>query len=241
MRKTKHIIRDIIGYCYYNTMKRFQNIGNRCLIYHAFGTRLKHDSYGISININKFKDQMKFLNDHYKMTDINDFTSDDVTISISIDDGYKDTNDAINILNNYNIPFTLFITAGKINQKGYLSDTDIYNISQIKNSIIGTHGMSHNKFEKMNYISQLKELKDSKLILQNIIKEEINITSYPHGSFDKNTTDILSKLGYKWAACSKKGFNSFSTDNFLLCRSEIIASDTIIDLTNKIKGYYDYY
>jgi len=184
---------------------------------------------------------MKFLNDHYKMTDINDFTSDEVTISISIDDGYKDTNDAINILNNYNIPFTLFITAGKINQKGYLSDTDIYNISQIKNSIIGTHGMSHNRFEKMNYISQFKELKDSKLILQNIIKEKINITSYPHGSFDKNTIGILSKLGYKWGACSKKGFNSSSTDNFLLCRSEIIASDTIIDLTNKIKGYYDYY
>lgn len=241
MRKPKHIMRDIIGYCYYNTIKRFKSFGNRCLIYHAFGSRLKHDSYGISININRFKEQVKFLSEHYKITDINDFTSDDITVSISIDDGYKDTNEAINILNNYNIPFTLFVTAGKINQKEYLSDIDIYNISQIKNSIIGTHGMSHNRFEKMNYTSQFKELNDSKNILENIIKDKVNMTSYPHGSFDKNTLSILSNLDYKWAACSKKGFNSFSTNSFLLHRSEIIASDTINDLTNKIKGFYDYY
>ena len=31
------------------------------------------------------------------------------------------------------------------------------------------------------------------------------------------------------------------TNNFLLHRSEIIASDKKIDLEHKIKGYYDYY
>ena len=114
-------------------------------------------------------------------------------------------------------------------------------ISQIKNSIIGTHGMTHNKFDKMNYKSQLKELEESKKLIEKIIKNKIYITSYPHGSFDKNTIEILTKSDYKWGACSKKGFNTSDTNNFLLHRSEIIASDKKIDLEHKIKGYYDYY
>jgi len=241
MYKTKHLIRDLVGKCYYNIFKRFQKTGNRCLIYHAFGSKLKHDTYGISININQFENHIKFLHDNYEITGINDFVSEKLTVSISIDDGYKDTNDAVNILNKYNIPFALFITANTINQKDYLSDCDIYDISQIKNSIIGTHGMTHNKFDKMNYKSQLKELEESKKLIEKIIKNKIYITSYPHGSFDKNTIEILTKSDYKWGACSKKGFNTSDTNNFLLHRSEIIASDKKIDLEHKIKGYYDYY
>ncbi len=241
MRKTKHVIRDIIGKCYYNTFKRFQKTGNRCLIYHAFGSKLKHDTYGISININKFENHIRFLRDNYEITDINDFTSQKLTVSISIDDGYKDTNDAVNILNKYDIPFALFITTNLINQKQYLSDNDIYDISQIKNSTIGTHGMTHNKFDNMSYKFQLRELQYSKSLIENIIKDKIYITSYPHGSFNKNTFEILRKLNYKWGACSKKGFNTLATNNFLLHRSEIISSDKNIDLKHKIKGYYDYY
>ena len=241
MRRVKNIIRNIGGYVYYNAIKKFQDYGNRCLIYHAFGSKLKHDTYGISIDINKFESHIKYLNDNYKIININNFRSNELTVSISIDDGYKDTIDAINILNKYNTPFALFMTTGSMNEDTFLSSNDIREISQLKQSMIGTHGLSHCKLADLNYQKQYDELINSKRELESIIERKIDITSYPHGSYNVDTLNILSRLEYKWAACSKKGFNSIKTNNYLLQRSEIIASDDVRDLEYKIKGYYDYY
>ena len=53
--------------------------------------------------------------------------------------------------------------------------------------------------------------------------------------------NIVQNLGYQWAACSTKGFNGIKTNRYLLNRSEIISTDTSIDLLKKIEGHYDYY
>ena len=65
--------------------------------------------------------------------------------------------------------------------------------------------------------------------------------SFPHGSYNEDTILLLKEIGYKYAATSKKGLNIEQTKNFLIYRSEIIASDMIKDLKKKIDGFYDYY
>ena len=48
----KQIVKKGLGFLYYYAYKKYLiNFGNRCLIYHAFGSKIKHDTYGISINI----------------------------------------------------------------------------------------------------------------------------------------------------------------------------------------------
>ncbi len=241
MPRIKSVIRDFVGFIYYNGYKRFMSYGNRCLIYHAFGSKLNHDTYGISINIDKFESHIRHLSTNYNIVNINDVTSNDLRVSISIDDGYKDTLDAVNILVKYDIPFTLFITAKNLNKKMYLSNRDLNDISLIKNAKIGTHGLSHSKLGTLSYKEQYHELSLSKKILEDLISKDVNLVSYPHGSYNNDTLSIIDKIGYKYAACSKKGFNSINTNKYLLHRSEIIASDEVINLTSKIKGYYDYY
>ena len=241
MSKIKSIIKDSAGFVYYNTYKKFSSVGNRCLIYHAFGAKLKHDTYGISININKFEEHMRYLHNNYHLTEVNSFSENNLAISLSIDDGYKDTLEAINILVKFKIPFSLFITTSMIDKSGYLSKQDIIDISKIDYANIGTHGVNHIKLDTMNYNEQRLELDESKRILERITENHIISASYPHGSYNNDTLKIMSELGYHWGACSKKGFNNKSTDNRLLKRSEIIANDNIISLEKKIKGYYDYY
>ncbi len=240
MKHLKNIIRDNLGLIYYNAYKRFLKKGNRCLIYHAFGSKIEHDTYGISININKFKDHIKYLTDNFPIANYNDFNNE-ISISLSIDDGYEDTNKAIDILIEYKFPFSLFITSGNINKKGYLCKNDIINISKIENSNIGTHGAHHVKLGTVDNITQYEELKASKDMLEDILGQEVLSLSYPHGSYNLDTLDIVKQLGYKWAACSQKGFNRKDTNRYLLNRSEIISSDTPKDLLKKIEGYYDYY
>ena len=64
----KNIVKDIIATIYYNSFKRFSNcIGNRTLIYHAFGMNLSHDTYGISMPLDKFREHMLFIKDNYEV------------------------------------------------------------------------------------------------------------------------------------------------------------------------------
>ena len=237
----KNFIKKLGGIIYYNSFKKFKALGNRCLIYHAFGSKLKHDTYGISINIKRFEEHLKYITDKYAITVADDFSSNNLSVSISIDDGYKDTLDAINILVKYNIPFSLFITINTLNKKDYLTHDDIREISKIKNVMIGTHGLNHVKFGNISYKDQFNELKKSKIQLQQLIDKKVKCLSYPHGSYNQDTLDIMPQLKYEWAACSRKGFNDLSTHKFLLHRSEIVASDRVSDLELKIKGYYDYF
>ena len=50
----KQIIKDALGFAYFNFYKKFKKKGNRALIYHAFGSKLDHDTYGISIDMKSF-------------------------------------------------------------------------------------------------------------------------------------------------------------------------------------------
>jgi len=241
----KNIIRESAGSLYYNLYKKFcKQIGNRTLIYHAFGSKLKHDSYGISINIKHFKEHMSFLKNNYPIIDC--FSSLNMSsplnsISITIDDGYKDTINAVDILNNYKMPFTLFISTGFIGIDGYLTENDVFEISKLESASIGSHGVTHKKLSFCSDNNQFNELQESKKTLERITNKNIDSLSFPHGSFNNFTIDCLRKLDYKWAASSLKGINNNNTDHYKIFRSEIISSDKIKNLQKKINGFYDFY
>lgn len=237
----KNLAKEILGQVYFNIYKRYlSDNGNRTLIYHAFGSKLDHDTYGISINLNLFKSHMLYLKDNYSFNNIGNNNYNN-SISVTIDDGYKDTLDAVSILEDLKIPFDLFISSDFINKSGYLSDKDIRDISLSQYSKIGSHGKTHTKLASLNKEKQKLELYESKKVIESIIDETINSMSFPHGSYNEDTILLLKEIGYKYAATSKKGLNIEQTKNFLIYRSEIIASDMIKDLKKKIDGFYDYY
>lgn len=242
-KSLKKLIKESVGYVYYNTYKKYcNNTGNKTLIYHAFGSKLKHDTYGISISINKFKDQMKYLKDNYELQSLDKpFLDYKNTISITIDDGYKDTLDAVNILNQFQIPFMLFITTDSINHSQYLNSDDIYDISLLDICKIGTHGKSHRKLSNLSYDEQFEELNISKKVLEDISGNNISYVSFPHGSFNDDTLKVLHFIGYEKAFTSVKGFNLSTTPNYCISRSEVVKSDTLSTLNKKIIGFYDFY
>tara|TARA_B100000287_G_C20655824_1_gene788525 strand:+ start:519 stop:1247 length:729 start_codon:yes stop_codon:yes gene_type:complete len=237
----KQIIKDAVGFAYFNFYKKFKKKGNRALIYHAFGSKLDHDTYGISIDMKSFISHIDYLYDNYLFTKISDNHSEKLTISITIDDGYKDTLDAVSYLSKYDIPFSLYITTNMIGKHQYLNKNDIENISSIKNCELGTHGQTHSRLGNMTFNEQNNELQKSKKYLEDIIQKKVNCMSYPHGSYNKETIEILKKLDYLNASSSNKGFNSYSTSKFEQKRIEIIKDDSISMLARKINGFYDYF
>ena len=237
----KNIVKDIAATIYYNSFKRFSNcVGNRTLIYHAFGMDLSHDTYGISIPLDKFKEHMVFIKDNYEVKPLSESYSNNISISITIDDGYKDTMYAADILNKLSIPFTLFISTDNIGLKDYLTKKNIKDLSNLSISEIGSHGKTHTRLGTLTTQDQDNEVKSSKIALEKIINQTIESISLPHGSYNNDTFDVIRNNNYKRIATSIKGFNR-SDNNMIIKRSEIIRHDNINHLVKKLKGYYDYY
>ena len=82
----KNLAKEILGQVYFNIYKRYlSDNGNRTLIYHAFGSKLDHDTYGISINLNLFKSHMLYLKDNYSFNNIgNNNYNNSISVSIYI-------------------------------------------------------------------------------------------------------------------------------------------------------------
>lgn len=242
--KFKKIIKNILGEAYYNGYKKYCNPnGNRILLYHAFGSKLKHDTYGISINPKLFKEHLKFLKDNYDLLPLNhdtlDNKLDNKSVSITIDDGYKDNLIAIELLENYKIPFTIYISTGYLDKAQYLSSHDLEDISKTNLCTIGSHTINHKYLSKLGNKKQFEELNGSQLFLESIIKRKVVDFSYPYGDYDFQSKIIADKL-YEIISTSQIGLNTLNCDKKLLKRVEVIATDGVSDLRKKVEGYYDF-
>lgn len=240
----KSKIKETLGFFYFNLYKKYLNeIGNRIILYHAIGTKLEFDTYGISISKQNFLEHIIFLKDNYEIIQIDDNYKTNLnrkTVSITFDDGFKDNLYALELLEKYNIPFTLYITTDFIGKKNYLNEQELQLFHKSKLCNLGVHGKSHRHLDKLDYKEQYIELQESKLCLENLLGNSITQMSFPHGCYNESTLKILDILGYNAVSSSHIGLNEIkSLDLKRLKRIEIVASDNLKQLSKKIDGYYD--
>ena len=62
---------------------------------------------------------------------------------------------------------------------------------------IGNHGHRHLDYAKLSYEENLEQIKTSKKIIEDIIKEETKFFQAPAGSFGEGTIKAANELGYK--------------------------------------------
>lgn len=103
-------------------------------------------------------------------------------------------------------------------EKVWINKNQLINLN--KSQIIGIHSHTHPTImEDLNYNQQFEEYKRCKDILENILKKEINILSYPCGKYNSDTFDVLKKLNIKYSFIS---YLSIPTDykNYLIQRED---------------------
>jgi len=95
----------------------------------------------------------------------------------------------------------------------YLNKKEIKYISSL-GMVIGSHSENHILLSRLSYLKQYKEIKNSKIFLENLINKNIEVFCYPYGgktSYNLNTIKILKKLKFK-LAYSVKNKNITSSD-----------------------------
>ncbi|MBQ6431381.1 MAG: polysaccharide deacetylase family protein [Oscillospiraceae bacterium] len=126
--------------------------------------------------------------------------------TLTFDDGLYDVyRVAYPELKKRNIPFTVFIVTDYLDTDGYLSTQALRELAADPLVTIGSHGTSHAILTELPAQAQLRELAESKRILQEITGKEIRVFAYSHGQFNRTTLDLMKKHKLYDAAFSAGG------------------------------------
>jgi peptidoglycan/xylan/chitin deacetylase (PgdA/CDA1 family) len=95
-----------------------------------------------------------------------------------------------------------FVLAGKFGQEGYLSRAEVRDLAA-QGFEVGSHGLDHVAWTNASDAALVREIKDSKAILEDVTGCPVRSAAVPFGIYDRRVLRELSRHGYQ---------NVFSSD-----------------------------
>lgn len=220
--------------------------GLRVLGYHAVGTVIPDDPYGLSIDPALFARQMQLVASGRlgRPVSLGAAKLDgSAEIAVTFDDGYRDTpTTAAPILARLGLPFTVCVTPGLIDAgRPHLSWPELKELSQVPGCEIGAHGLTHARLDALGDAALSAELSQSRSRLEDAIGRPVTVMTWPHGAASRRTAAAAKSAGFLRAASSLYGLNDPQRDPLLLRRVEITAFDDEADFARKAQGAWDWY
>ncbi len=213
--------------------------GLRIVSYHAVGTELPFAHYGISIDAGSWREQILLMKQ-----DVVPLRPGSSGVALTFDDGYADLlTNVIPLLVELSLPVTLFLTVDHVRTGAplYLRRDDVASLAALPNVTIGAHGVSHRRLTSCSDADLERELVESRKLLEDWTQREITALAYPHGAVDRRVRDAAEAAGYRIGCTTRFGLNREARDPLLLCRTEIIASDSPRDVERKLAGAWDWW
>lgn len=196
------------------------------LAYH----QVNDDGGKYSISIANFSQQMEYLTQQgytaVTVEELADFMTGKGSlppkpIVITFDDGYNDNlSNALPVLEKYGLRATVFIITDKVGQDGYLTWDEIRQMKK-RGTEIGSHTHEHLALSDLDTPGKVKQVTESKAILEQQLAAPINVLAYPYGSFDSTLFDILQTAGYKGACTGINGLNKSGGNVYALKRINV--------------------
>jgi peptidoglycan/xylan/chitin deacetylase (PgdA/CDA1 family) len=186
-----------------------------------------------------FRDQMKMLQkDGWLGVSVGDAIASFApkTVAITFDDGTEtDLLLAAPILRECGFCATFYITSGWTGQPGYLSESQLRELSGMGFEI-GSHSMTHPYLSDLDDAALRRELVDSKLRLEQIVGKPVEHFSCPGGRYDSRVVHIAREAGYRSVATSNIQLNGSGTDQFALGRIAVMRNTSLDELLQLCQG-----
>ncbi len=171
----------------------------------------------------------------------------DNSIIITFDDGFDSMLDnALPVLQKYDIPSTVFIVSDRIDDtndwmhaRGFprrrlLSRPQLLEL-QDAGVKIGSHTRTHDRLTEISKDKIDDEVGSSKKILEDILGGEVAHFAYPYGLFNVEAREAVIRAGYRAACSTRSGFNRLDIDRFTLRRIEVYGTDSLQSFKRKLK------
>ena len=128
----------------------------------------------------------------------------DKAVIITFDDGEASNFDeAFPVLKACGFPAYFFVTVSRIGQPGYMSWEQLEKLCAA-GMIVGSHGLNHKILVDLPQEELMKELSESKRILEDNLKREITDFSVPRGFYDSAVLTFAIQAGYRHIFVSQK-------------------------------------
>ena len=248
MNLFKYKVAQVVSAANFAPRRHKQNL-RRVLMYHSVVNDAdlasqKSDIYSISETY--FSSHVDFLAQNYNSADRKVVSLEDSFssgVSITFDDGYKDTlTIAAQLLCKNNLPFHVFVTPANVisGDNKYLSEAELVALSKLPGATVGAHGFSHQHLNNLQAAEINEELKSSKEWLENLTQTNISTMSYPHGAFNSQVQEIAASVGYLYAATSSWGCYQVGVKPLEIPRIDIWNLDNETALRQKLNGQWDW-
>lgn len=144
------------------------------------------------------------------------------SVAITFDDGCEtDLTAAAPILQQHAFNATFYITAGFLNQPGYMTPKQLQQLSDLGFEI-GCHSMTHAYLDDLDAAGLQREMVEAAKRLEDIIGRKIIHFSCPGGRYNDRVIAMAREAGYRSLATSRAHSNTKATDPYSLGRVAIL-------------------
>jgi len=186
------------------------------------------------------------------LNDNNTFSNDNNYVAVTFDDGFHSIiKNALPELKKRHIPVTIFIPSGNLGERPrWIDENDfehrneiVMNAAQIKNLdtnlvTVGSHCVSHSNVLFLNEKDAENEIFTSKSTLENILKTEVDLLSFPYGAFSESHEQMARQVGYKQVFSILPTLAYPRKNKFVMGRVRVDPSDLPLEFRLKILGAY---
>lgn len=117
-------------------------------------------------------------------------------VRISIDDGnLSDVDTVLPALLERDLEADFFVLTGRLGHPGSLDPDDVRELHR-QGMRVGTHGMSHRSWRRMDPATRQRELVTARARLADVIGAPIDLAACPLGGYDRGVLTQLRRLGY---------------------------------------------
>jgi peptidoglycan/xylan/chitin deacetylase (PgdA/CDA1 family) len=160
----------------------------------------------------------------------------DRSFVLTFDDAYINIyKNVLPILKANNFVATVFVITRPV-EKGnrqYLSWAEMRELAQ-QNFSFGSHTVSHPNLSNLDDVSALRELQDSKQMLEDRLGLPVDLLAFPYGSSNKQIQNLAAGCGYQAACGTTRGHWSLHN----LWRIQLKANENRLALALKTNGGY---
>lgn len=151
------------------------------------------------------------------------------SIAITFDDGFEDNMDAFSVLHECGFSATIFVVAGCIGRRvNHQFATDsrgelVLSAEQLRRlaregADIQSHGLTHRRLTKLPEKDAMREIADSKKILEDILGKTVDLFCYPYGDFNPRIEAMAKFAGYRAAISTVHGKTHRPDERYCLKR-----------------------
>lgn len=227
------------------------------LLFHRVTDDIPED--GLTVGTARFRAMCRMLRNNFRVVPLADIfhiacSGESIppqTVAITFDDSYQNNLPAARVLAEHHLPATFFIPAAYVaTDHVYDWDRDlpvrlpnltwdeVVQMAELGHEI-GSHTMTHPNMASLSNTEALKELIDSKKLLENKLGRSVRWFAYPFGNPEHFRTEqlaLVKEAGYEGCLSAHGGFIRRHESYPILPREPVPYFDSVLNLELYLRG-----